>query len=279
MTDTRLLPSNGSVAAEELRGTVQAERFVTGEQMRITAPVADLYCTLPAGRLDRQLLFGDGFRLLERCGDWAFGQADRGGYVGYVRQAALGNWLAPDHVVSARATLVFDAPDFKTPSPLTIPLGARVAIAAQHDDRFSQTQDGRFIPTRHLRPIAQPETDPVAVAERLLGTPYLWGGNGAQGIDCSGVAQVALLACGVDCPGDSDLQLAMLPGDLSAGTPPQRGDLLFWKGHVALVAGPDTVLHANVHHMAVAVEPLGPCIDRIAQQGDGPVTGHKRLTL
>lgn len=278
MTDSRLLPSNGTVAAAELRGQVQAARYTDGEDRRIAMPLADLYRALPPGRLDRQLLMGDRFRVLDQAGDWVFGQADRGGYVGYVHQGSLGAWVVPDHVLSVRSSLAFAAPDFKTPDPVPVSMGSRVKIV-EAGDRFSRTQDGMFIPTRHLRPLDRAEPDPVAVAERMLGTPYLWGGNGAQGIDCSGLVQVALLACGVDCPGDSDLQQAMLPGDLSEGTAPQRGDLLFWKGHVALVADPGTVLHANVHHMAVAMEPLDPCIDRILQQGDGPVTGHKRLKI
>ena len=278
MTDTRLLPANGSVAAIELQGAVDAARFVDGEVCAIGAPVADLYCTLPVGRLDRQLLLGDRFRVLERAEGWAFGQADRGGYVGYVRQADLGPWVAPDHAVCARSTLAFTAPDFKTPAPVAVSLGARVKVTGV-DGRFSRIADGRYLPTSHLRPLTTPQADPVAVALRFLGTPYLWGGNSSLGIDCSGLVQTALLACGIDCPGDSDLQQTMLPGDLPPGTPPERGDLLFWKGHVALVVDPRTVLHANVFHMAVAQEPLAPCIARIEEQGDGPVTGHKRLPV
>jgi len=121
--------------------------------------------------------------------------------------------------------------------------------------------------------------DPVTIATVLLGTPYLWGGNSAFGIDCSGLVQAACMVCGIACPGDSDMQAAGLGQLVTDGSPPRRGDLLFWKGHVAWVSGPDTILHANAHHMAVAYEGLVAAVARIAAQGGGPVTAHRRLDL
>jgi cell wall-associated NlpC family hydrolase len=87
-----------------------------------------------------------------------------------------------------------------------------------------------------------------------------------------------LHACGLPCPGDSDQQEAILGDTLPPNTPAQRGDLFFWKGHVALAVSDTTLIHANVFHMAVAYENISDAITRIAAQGDGPVTRHARLT-
>ena len=190
----------------------------------------------------------------------AFGQTDRGGYVGWVTSADLGPLQQATHQVAVRSTLGFAGPDIKTPDPLRLSLGAKVACVAT-DGMFAVTAGARplYIPANHLVPVGDLAPDTVSVAETLLGTPYLWGGNSADGLDCSGLVQVALLACGIDCPGDSDLQReAFEPVDAA-----QRGDLIFWHGHVAMVRDAQTVIHANGHHMAVALEDQAACIARI----------------
>ena len=283
MTDRRRLHSNGRVADAALVGRVEADRFVEGEDRQVIAPVTTLWAE-PCGRREREVLFGQGFRLLEERDGFAFGYALRDGHAGYVEAEALAAPRHPvTHVVAARMTQALTAPDFKTGAErFLLSLGARVTVEGPErpEGRWSRiaTPEGAlFVPSVHLRAVDRPEEDPVAVAERLIGAPYVWGGNSALGIDCSGLVQAGCLACGMACPGDSDLQEAELGTPVPEEAPLRRGDLLFWKGHVGWVADPDTLLHANAHHMAVAYEPLHTAIDRIAEQGDGPVTARKRL--
>jgi cell wall-associated NlpC family hydrolase len=180
--------------------------------------------------------------------------------------------------VTALRTLAFPGPSIKLPPLEALPLGARLAIA-RIEDRMAVTQSGAYVPAAHLAPLDRNETDFVTVGERFLGAPYLWGGKTALGLDCSGLVQVALTACGVSCPRDSDMQEAALgtavAGDLLAL---RRGDLIFWKGHVAIVRGPDSLLHANAHHMAVAIEPIADAVMRI-RGGGNDVTSARRITL
>ncbi|WP_236626181.1 C40 family peptidase [Actibacterium mucosum] len=157
-----------------------------------------------------------------------------------------------------------------------VSFGSRMRVVSA-DGNFFETHDGRYIPKPHLRPLNAPFADPVTVAQMFFGVPYLWGGNSAMGIDCSGLVQAALVAAGIDCPGDSGPQENALGTPLALGSKPQRGDLLFWKGHVAIAVDHDTLIHANAHHMAVAYERIPDAIQRIESQGDGPVTAHKRL--
>ena len=178
-------------------------------------------------------------------------------------------------------------PDFKAYEDiLDLSFGSLLSVTGQEGRwsevalRLVENPDkglGFFVPTCHLRSVQELESDPVKVAELFLGTPYLWGGNSAFGIDCSGLIQVACEACDIRCPGDSDMQEAELGRLLTEDEPLQRGDLLFWKGHVAMVVDSERLIHANAHHMAVAYEGINDAIARIERQGDGPVTSRKRL--
>lgn len=271
--DRRIWPVADGIAHRRVAEQIGADELslTDGDWMRVRAVVADL-CATPEGARDRQLLMGARFcvvtqRLAESHGlaeSWAFGFHDSDGYCGWVKVSDLGPDHAVTHWVSTPATHLYPAADMKQRELASLSLGAKVAVTA-FSDEFAQTPDG-FVPRGHLRAIGDWADDPVAVARKLIGTPYLWGGNSRAGIDCSGLVQAALHACGLSCAADSDQQQAM-PGEAVALNEAQPGDLVFWAGHVGMIAAPGRLLHANAHHMAVVEEDLRPAIDRIAAKG------------
>ena len=280
MDDPRLTPARPEVAAKYLEGKVKAARFVEGEVFEVTQAIAPLR-RLPASDAEQltQALRGEPVTIYDRNGEgFAWGQLHSDGYVGWLPESALARASAkPTHKVTALTTLAFPGPSIKLPPVASLPMGARLNIARE-DGMFAITPEGQHLPRRHLAPLDAHSPDFVAVAERFAGTPYLWGGKSAFGIDCSGLVQVALTAAGTGCPRDSDMQLAGLGRALEPHERGRllRGDLIFWKGHVAIVRDGSTMVHANAHHMATVIEPIEPAIARIKAAGS-EIVATKRL--
>lgn len=270
--DRRLTPFSGRVALDSLRGKVDAPAFTAGEAAAVALPLVDLM-SRPDGARDRQLPLGAALTIVDRQDGWAFVQATKDGYCGWLPEAAIGPPITPTHWVAAPASHAYKAPKVQAPDLSALPMGARLTVTAT-EGSFAATQAG-FVPLTHLRPIHDHDHDPAAVALMFLGSPYLWGGNSYAGLDCSGLVQIAFHACGRDSPGDSDLQQAIgdaLPEDAQL----RRNDLIFWKGHVALMLDDTRLIHANGHSMSVAIEDLHAATARIAAAAGGPITARRR---
>jgi hypothetical protein len=295
--DPRLTPARPDLAARHLEGRVEAARFVEGRTCEIAEPQAPMRrAPSPEAELDTEALKGERVTIYETTDEgWAWGQLATDGYVGYLPAGALAPpGPAPTHKVVALRTLVFPGPSIKLPPVEAFALGCRLAIA-RVEAPFAITVSGGYLPERHLAAIDAEESDFVAVAERFLDAPYLWGGKTSLGLDCSGLVQVALTACGFPCPRDSDMQeLAFAPAEkgvesrlgpsqtganaltaLDSFYRLQRGDLLFWEGHVGIARDAATLIHANAFHMAVAIEPIAEAIARIGAAGS-EVTSIRR---
>ncbi|GLK73830.1 peptidase P60 [Ancylobacter dichloromethanicus] len=279
--DARLTPARPDLAALHLQGVVTAERFVAGEPHRVIRPAAPVRGEPdPLAPLVTETLAGEAVTVFETTMEgWAWGQLDADSYVGWLPAEALAPaGPAPTHKVVALRTPVFPGPSIKLPPTGLLSFGSRLALTGTRE-RFAVTVEGGFVFAGHLAPLDTFEGDFVDVAGRFLGAAYLWGGRSSLGLDCSGLVQVALNACGMACPRDTDMQESTLgnavafSGDLAEL---RRGDLLYWPGHVGMVADGATLLHATAHFMSVVREPLGAALARIEASGT-PLRTVRRL--
>jgi cell wall-associated NlpC family hydrolase len=280
--DPRVTPVRADLAAKHLEGRVAAARFVQGRVMEVIEPQAPLRREpRPDALLDTEALKGERVTIYDTNAEgFSWGQLAADNYVGWLPSNALGPaGAAPTHEVAALRTFAFAGPSIKTPPIEALPFGATLVVA-RIAERMAVSASGAYVPAAHLKRLGEYEADFVAVAERFLGVPYLWGGKTALGLDCSGLVQVSLAACGMACLRDSDMQEAALGTTVSNSADHadlKRGDLVFWKGHVAIVCDEKNLLHANAFHMAVAIEPIAGAIARIRAAG-GDVTRIKRIT-
>ena len=269
--DSRTTLARADLAASDLEGRVPASRYAPRIAMQVVIPVTGIR-SQPKSDAEQvnQLLFGEIFDMVETANGFAWGQARRDGYVGFVEIGALSAELnSPTHWVHSPSTLAFARPSIK--SPLWGLLSCTALLTVDDaDGALVHAVGAGWIPARHLRLIGQGWSDVATVALTMMGTPYLWGGRSHRGLDCSGLVQMALQATGRACPRDTDQQQSL--GTPASPETPQRGDLVFWPGHVGLMLDEDHILHANAHHMAVAGEPLAETVARI-----GPPTAYRRL--
>ncbi|MGP1255299.1 MAG: C40 family peptidase [Kiloniellales bacterium] len=274
--DRRLHAFRNDLADARLRGRVEAGRFVEGRPATLGVGTAALRRT-PGGRLDSQVLLGEPLTVFEERDGWAWLQSDSDGYVGYVETGALAP-RGPEatHRVAARSTLLFPEPDIKAPIRDVLTLTTAVAVTGR-EKRFAATPQG-YIWADHLAPLGETRPDHVETALGFLHTPYLWGGKSVAGVDCSGLVQLALTAAGLACPRDTDMQEAseLLGPLVDPAAPAQRGDLIFWKGHVAIALDAETVVNATAHYLSTVVEPLAELDARARTDSPDGITARRR---
>ncbi len=277
--DPRRHAYRDDLAAESLRGKVEAPDYAAGVPHRVARAAVALR-RAPDGALgfDTEMLFGEAVTVYDTADGWAWCQAEQDGYVGYAPADALSpDVVLTTHRVTAIGTFLYGSADVKSPPLMHLSINAPLAVA-ETGDKFYRLATGGFVVDRHVAPLAKVARDFVDVAERLIGVPYLWGGRTRVGLDCSGLVQLAMQASGLACPRDSDMQEAdvganLLVPDGLEGL--QRGDLVFWRGHVGMMVDGVMLLHANAHHMAVVAEPLSVAMQRIAKTG-GDIRAIKR---
>ena len=278
--DPRRHAYRADLAAETLRGTVQAENYTAGQPHQVAVPSLPLRLEPRFdSTLNTEALLGETLTVYDESEGWAWVQLDQDGYVGYMPSEGLvPDVTAPTHRIAALRTYVFPEPDSKVPPQALLSLNARVAVA-QPAGRYLQLENGGFVYASHAVPLGETAPDFVAVAEAFLGTPYLWGGRTSVGTDCSGLVQLAAAAAGHAVPRDADMQAAEIGHavDWREGAELARGDLVFWDGHVGIMTSAMNFLHANAHHMAVEIEPFAQAKDRIKAAGFD-VTGVRRLS-
>lgn len=275
--DRRVNAIRGDLADVALAGRYFAPHYSCPQALSLRFPRTAIRSKAdPESTAVSELLHGELFQAIDVAGGWAWGYSAHDHYVGYVPVSLLGVPLQPTHVVTVPAALVFAEANIKSAEQARLPMGSRVA--GEVEGNFLKTGSG-FIHLRHLSAMDAVESDPVSIAERLTGAPYLWGGRSSDGLDCSGLVQLCLSLCGVAAPRDTDQQMAALGEEIEPGGELRRGDIIFFPGHVGFMADGEKLIHANAHWMQVTTEPLADVVKRLEDGHALPVLARRRISL
>jgi NlpC/P60 family/Bacterial dipeptidyl-peptidase Sh3 domain len=276
--DKRLHVYRADLADIRLQGQVEADRFVSGTAVQFVAPFTPVHRAAQSDSMQlTQALMGETALVFENVNGWAWVQLDHDNYVGYVHSESLSAAVhATTHSVCVASTLIYPKPDLKTQPTILMPMNAKLVVLGEHG-QYSELATGGFVFTKHIS-VDVAQSDYVAIAEKFLNVTYLWGGKTQSGLDCSGLVQTALHACGISCPRDADMQEKELGTSLHINDLDglKRGDLVFWSGHVGIMYDESNLMHANGFHMQTVIEPLKLAATRIADS-EKPITSLKRL--
>ncbi len=277
--DPRITPIRGDLADIKLAGKLFAPHYAVPMLRTGIAPVTEIHAEAHATSMPvSALMHGEEFAVLDIAGEWAWGYCLHDDYLGYLRFAELGDDFTATHIVSAPATLKVALPNIKAPVLARYPMGAQIVCGGVSEcGKFLACEDG-FVAVAHVSEMGKVAGTPADLAESLVGTPYSWGGRSGDAIDCSGLVQLVFGLKGVAAPRDADMQQASFGAELGQGEALQRGDLVFFPGHVGIMADGENLIHANAAAMAVSVEPLSAATARFAEH-DVPVLARKRVAL
>jgi cell wall-associated NlpC family hydrolase len=279
--DPRLNAFRPDLADARLRERIAAPRYAEPSKAQSVAAVADLRrAPRPDSPVDTQVLYGEIVNLFDTVEGWCWVQAEDDSYVGYMADTALtSRTLHPTHIITAPRTFLYPGPDMKLPAEAALSIGSRIAVTGEAETRgtrYLTLANGGAVIAAHAAPLGHHAADPVSVAERLLETPYLWGGRSGHGIDCSGLVQMAYAMCGVPLQRDTAMQKYTAGRPLADASQLRRGDLVFWSGHVAMMADEKTIIHASGHAMTVVREGFEEAVARIGHLYGQP-TGFRRV--
>lgn len=275
--DKRTTPIRGDLADISLAGKLFAPHYAVPMLRTGIAPVTEIHAEAHATSMPvSALMHGEEFAVLDVAGEWAWGYCLHDNYLGYVRFAELGDDFDATHIVSAPATLLVSAPSTKAQVLARYPMGAQLLCGSPSECGNYLACENGFVPLAHVSEIGCVAASPADLAEQLIGTPYSWGGRSGDVIDCSGLVQLVFGLKGHMPPRDADMQQAEFGEELAEGEALQRGDLVFFPGHVGIMADAENIIHANGTAMAVSVEPLADAAARFSDH-DEAIVARKRV--
>ena len=260
--DTRITPIRRDLASTAYKAIVKRKKYVTAKLATVKSAFTPLYSN-KGSKLSTQLLYGEECDVFETKNGWSWIQSRRDNYVGYTPTINLTRKIyKPNSKVISLRTVIYTKPDIKSVTKGYLSFNSLVEVI-KIKGKYSLIKNLGWCPSLDLVKIKSSKFNHIDLSKQYLDTPYLWGGRDSMGIDCSGLIQNLHQINNRPFPRDTDMQEIFVTNEVKYEKDLKAGDLVFWKGHVAMMIDNSNIIHANAFHMKTAIEPLSTAKKRI----------------
>jgi len=222
-----------------------------------------------------QLLYGDTFKKLEQEGSWLRIKNDSDNYKGYIKNKKFNLNHKNTHKVYILHANLYSKPNEKSKIKKKLSFGSKVKITQQRGKFLGF--DKFWIKKNSLKKINFKTNNYFKDINKFINVKYKWGGKHFTGIDCSGLIQLFSNFNNKFCPRDTKDQIKYFKKKIKLHNI-KKNDLIFWKGHVAIVLSKNKLIHAYGPLKKVVIMPIKKTIDRIYRTANLKVTGIRRIS-
>ena len=206
-----------------------------------------------------QILYGEKFKILSKNKDWIKIKSSFDNYVGFIKNKKYANKHYPSHKVYTLKAAIFNKQNKKTKKFL--PFGSKVSLIKENE-KFLEFEDNEWLRKNDLKKINHKEKDFIKIFKLFSKTKYTWGGKTYKGIDCSALLQIYYYYNNSFYPRDTKDQIKYSKKNTERKIF-KKGDIIFWKGHVAICINSKELIHAYGPKKKVLVMPITKVIDKI----------------
>jgi cell wall-associated NlpC family hydrolase len=208
-----------------------------------------------------QILYGEKFQILSENKNWIKIKLSFDNYIGYIKNKNYANSHKPTHKVFILKASIFNKLNHKT--KYFLPFASRISII-QENKKFLEFEKNKWIKKTDIKKINHVEKDYLKILKLFLKTKYIWGGKTYKGIDCSAVLQLLYYYNNKFYPRDTKDQLRYSKSNINREKF-KKGDVIFWKGHVAICINAKKLIHAYGPEKKVLIMPIKKTIHRIVR--------------
>ena len=221
-----------------------------------------------------QILYGEKFKILSKKKNWIKIKTLFDNYTGYIKDSRYVEKFNPIYKVANLKAKIFKKPNTGTNSWL--PLGSKLPVIEENNS-YIKIDRNKWIKKNDIKEINHKEKNFVKIFKKFLNTKYIWGGKTYKGIDCSALLQIFFFYNNLFYPRDSKDQIRYFKRKLRKKF--KKGDIIFWKGHVAICLNSKYLIHAYGPEKKVIIMPIINTINRIEKTANLKVKKIARISF